>query len=64
MKRLAYSDDGSFVGIDAHVSNGAAVADGVDPDAYTKEELVEMADEAGVASYGTKAEIAARLSGE
>ena len=34
----------------------------VDPDAFSKDELIGMANEQGVSAEGTKAEIAARLS--
>jgi hypothetical protein len=34
----------------------------VDPEAHSKDELVEMADKAGVAHSGSKAEIAARIN--
>lgn len=43
------------------VKEVAAVERGIDPDDYSLKELREMCEEAGVAKWGTKAELAARL---
>lgn len=49
---------------DGFYSEGAAAGDDLDLDSMTKAELVALADESGVDSSGTKAEIVAALRGE
>lgn len=65
MKRLAYAEDGTYLGIDAHLGRAPQSTGEIDPDDFNKDELVALAEERGLAVTGTKQELADRLnSGE